>query len=183
MNAAALPESAASPAAGEMSTAKQRAEALWGKARLSGNLEQSLHRAIGLAAERHHEFVLPEHLLLSLTEDQDAISILRACNVDLERLRKELTEFIDSKLDGLVTTAPGKPKPTPGFQAVVQRAIISVPTSGRETVTGADVLVALISPNRESAAVGFLQRQDMSYQEAASYISGGIAERPGPDPS
>jgi hypothetical protein len=180
LNAAASPESTASPASDEKLTAEQRPER---KTALSQNLQQSLHGAIRLASERHHEYATPEHLLLSLTEDQNAVSVLRACGVDLERLRKELTEFIDTKLDRLVTTAPGNPKPNASFQRVVQHAIVSVLGSGRETVTGADVLLALLSPERESPAVDFLQQQDMSYQDAMTYISEGIAKRPGPDPS
>ena len=145
---------------------------------LSRNLEQSLHRALGLASERRHEYATLEHLLLSLTDDQDAISVLRACNVDLDRLRRDLTDFIDSALADLVTARVGDPKPTAGFQRVVQRAAIHVQSSGREEVTGANVVVALFS-ERESHAVYFLQLQDMTRLDAVNYISHGIAKAPG----
>ena len=145
---------------------------------LSRNLEQSLHRALGLASERRHEYATLEHLLLSLTDDQDAVAVLRACNIELDRLRRDLTDFIDSALADLVTTRVGDPKPTAGFQRVVQRAAIHVQSSGREEVTGANVVVALFS-ERESHAVYFLQLQDMTRLDAVNYISHGIAKAPG----
>ncbi|WP_142848584.1 ATP-dependent Clp protease ATP-binding subunit ClpA [Telmatospirillum sp. J64-1] len=145
---------------------------------LSRNLEQSLHRALALASERHHEYATLEHLLLALTEDQDAMAVLRACNVDLDRLRRDLTDFIDSGLSDLVSARATDPKPTAGFQRVVQRAAIHVQSSGREEVTGANVIVALFS-ERESHAVYFLQLQDMTRLDAVNYISHGIAKTPG----
>ncbi len=145
---------------------------------LSRNLEQTLHRALGLASERRHEYATLEHLLLSLAEDSDAVGVLKACAVDVEKLRRDLTEFLDKDLAGLVTDRPGDPKPTAGFQRVVQRAAIHVQSSGRDEVTGANVLVALFS-ERESHAVYFLQQQDMSRLDAVNYISHGIAKVPG----
>ncbi|HEY1720766.1 MAG TPA: ATP-dependent Clp protease ATP-binding subunit ClpA [Magnetospirillaceae bacterium] len=145
---------------------------------LSRNLEQSLHRALGLASKRRHEYATLEHLLLSLTEDQDAVAVLRACNVDLARLRRDLTEFVDTSLAELASSATTDPKPTAGFQRVVQRAAIHVQSSGREEVTGANVVVALFS-ERESHAVYFLQLQDMTRLDAVNYISHGIAKAPG----
>jgi len=89
---------------------------------LSRNLEQTLHRALSLASERRHEYATLEHLLLSLNDDNDAATVLRACGVDLDKLRTDLTEFLDKDLAGLATDRPGDPKPTAGFQRVVQRA-------------------------------------------------------------
>ena len=57
----------------------------------SRSLEQSLHRALALANERHHEYATLEHLLLALIDDQDAAAVMRACNVDLEKLRRSLS--------------------------------------------------------------------------------------------
>ena len=93
---------------------------------LSRNLEQSLHRALALATERNHEYATLEHLLLALTDDQDGISVLRACGVEVEKLRLDLTSFIDDDLGDLVTAKLSEPKPTAGFQRVVQRAAIHV---------------------------------------------------------
>jgi len=145
---------------------------------LSRHLEQSLHRALGLAQERHHEYATLEHLLLALTEDQDAVAVFRACNVDLDKLRLDIMHFLDTSLSDLVITEDTEPKPTAGFQRVVQRAAIHVQSSGREEVTGANVLVALFS-ERESHAVYFLQTQDMTRLDAVNYISHGVAKTPG----
>jgi ATP-dependent Clp protease ATP-binding subunit ClpA len=145
---------------------------------LSRNLEQSLHRALHHANQRRHEYATLEHLLLALTEDQDAIAVLRACGVDLDRLRSNLTDYLDNELSNLVSARPEDAKPTAGFQRVLQRAAIHVQSSGREEVTGANVLVALFS-ERESHAVYFLQEQDMTRFDAVNYISHGIAKAPG----
>jgi len=145
---------------------------------LSRNLEQSLHRALAYANDRRHEYATLEHLLLSLTEDQDAVAVLRACGINLEKLRSELTEYLDNELSNLVTSRPEDAKPTAGFQRVLQRAAIHVQSSGREEVTGANVLVALFS-ERESHAVFFLQEQEMTRFDAVNYISHGIAKAPG----
>ncbi|WP_413203384.1 ATP-dependent Clp protease ATP-binding subunit ClpA [Rhodospirillum sp. A1_3_36] len=146
---------------------------------LSRNLEQTLHRALALATQRRHEYATLEHLLLALVDDQDSVSVLKACSIDIEKLRKQLTEFVEHELTGLVVAVPeGDPKPTAGFQRVVQRAAIHVQSSGREQVTGANILVALFS-ERESHAVYFLQMQDMTRLDAVNYISHGIAKAPG----
>jgi ATP-dependent Clp protease ATP-binding subunit ClpA len=145
---------------------------------LSRNLEQTLHRALGLANERRHEYATLEHLLLALAEDVDAATVLRACGVDAEKLKKDLAEFLDKDLAGLVSDRAADAKPTAGFQRVVQRAAIHVQSSGRDEVTGANVLVALFS-ERESHAVYFLQLQDMTRLDAVNFISHGIAKAPG----
>jgi ATP-dependent Clp protease ATP-binding subunit ClpA len=144
----------------------------------SRNLEQTLHRALAVANERHHEYATLEHLLLSLTEDSDSAAVLRACSVDLELLRKNLRDYIDQELDNLVGDGREDAKPTAGFQRVIQRAVIHVQSSGREEVTGANVLVAIFA-ERESHAAYFLQEQDMTRYDAVNYISHGIAKRPG----
>jgi ATP-dependent Clp protease ATP-binding subunit ClpA len=144
----------------------------------SRNLEQTLHRALAVANERHHEYATLEHLLLSLTEDTDSAAVLRACSVDLELLRKNLRDYIDQELDNLVGDGREDAKPTAGFQRVIQRAVIHVQSSGREEVTGANVLVAIFA-ERESHAAYFLQEQDMTRYDAVNYISHGIAKRPG----
>ena len=142
---------------------------------LSRNLEQTLHRALALATERTHEYATLEHLLLSLTEDQDSVAVLRACGVDLDQLHQDLTDFIDNELADIGDSRGHEPKPTAGFQRVVQRAVIHVQSSGREEVTGANILVALFS-ERESHAVYFLQLHDMTRLDAVNYISHGIAK-------
>src|SRR5438270_703774 len=129
-----------------------------GAAVLSRNLEKSLHRALAHANERHHEYATLEHLLLALTEDQDAISVLRACSVDLDRLRREVLTYVDNELTNLVASHSEDAKPTASFQRVLQRAAIHVQSSGREEVTGANVLVAMFA-ERESHARRIVQRE------------------------
>ena len=144
---------------------------------LSINLERSLHRALGLSGECRHEYATLEHLLLALTEDQDSLAVLRACGVDVDCLRQDLEDYIDNELMDIVTNEEEEAKPTASFQRVLQRAAIHVQSSGREKVTGANILVAMFA-ERESYAVYFLQEQDMTRLDAVNYISHGIAKVP-----
>ena len=144
----------------------------------SPHLEETLHRALGEANSRSHEYATLEHLLLSLLDDPDAVAVLKACDVDLIILRKQVTDYLDGEMDGLAVSTDGiEATPTAGFQRVVQRALLHVQSSGREEMTGANLLVALFS-ERESHAVYFLQSQDMTRLDAVSYISHGIAKVP-----
>ncbi len=145
---------------------------------LSRNLEQTLHRALNIASEYRHEFATLEHLLMSLIDDPDAVAVLRACDVDTDKVRAEITDFLHNELVLPPLDGHEDPKPTSGFQRVIQRAIIHVQSSGREEVTGANVLVALFS-ERESHAAFFLQEQDMTRLDAVNYISHGIAKAAG----
>jgi ATP-dependent Clp protease ATP-binding subunit ClpA len=142
----------------------------------SRSLEQSLHRALALANERHHEYATLEHLLLALVDDQEAAAVMRACNVDIDKLRRNLVTYVESELETLVTDGSEDSKPTAGFQRVIQRAVIHVQSSGREEVTGANLLAAIFS-ERESHAAYFLQEQEMTRYDAVNYISHGITKR------
>jgi len=144
----------------------------------SRSLEKALHQALAYANERQQEYATLEHLLLALLDDQDAAAVMRACNVDLDIIRRNLLDYIENELDSLVTDGEEDSKPTAGFQRVIQRAVIHVQSSGREEVTGANVLVAIFA-ERESHAAYFLQDQDMTRYDAVNYISHGIAKRPG----
>ncbi|WEX11733.1 ATP-dependent Clp protease ATP-binding subunit ClpA [Chelativorans sp. AA-79] len=144
----------------------------------SQGLERALHQALTYANERHHEYATLEHLLLALIDDTDAAAVMRACNVDLDELRRTVVDYIDGELDNLVTGYDEDSKPTAGFQRVIQRAVIHVQSSGREEVSGANVLVAIFA-ERESHAAYFLQEQQMTRYDAVNYISHGIAKRPG----
>ena len=141
-------------------------------------LEETLHRAVHYANERRHEYATLEHLLLSLIDDPDAGAVMRACNVDLDALKTALTLYVDNDLAALATADGDDAKPTAGFQRVIQRAVIHVQSSGREEVTGANVLVAIFS-ERESHAAYFLQEQDMTRYDAVNFIAHGIAKKGG----
>ncbi len=143
----------------------------------SPSLERALHQALTIANERHHEYATLEHLLLALIDDQDAGAVMRACSVDLEHLKRIVTDYIDRELDNLVTGYDEDSKPTAAFQRVIQRAVIHVQSSNREEVTGANVLVAIFA-ERESHAAYFLQEQQMTRYDAVNYISHGISKRP-----
>jgi ATP-dependent Clp protease ATP-binding subunit ClpA len=138
-------------------------------------LEQTLHNALGESSRRKHEYATLEHLLLALTSDEHAAQVMVACGVDLDELKATVTTYLDNELDALKSDGESDPSPTAGFQRVVQRAILHVQSSGREEVTGANVLVAMFS-ERESYAVYFLQQQDMSRLDAVSYISHGVGK-------
>ena len=144
----------------------------------SNTLEQAIHAALAIANARSHEFATLEHLLLSLLDEPDAIRVLKACDVDLDELRKTLIEYIEDDLSNLVTDVEGSEAvPTAAFQRVVQRAAIHVQSSGRAEVTGANVLVAIFA-ERESNAAYFLQEQDMTRYDAVNYIAHGVAKNP-----
>ncbi len=144
----------------------------------SPGLERALHQALTFANERRHEYATLEHLLLALIDDQDAAAVMRACNVNLDELKQTVLSYIDTDLENLVTGYEEDSKPTAGFQRVIQRAVIHVQSSGREEVSGANVLVAIFA-ERESHAAYFLQEQQMTRYDAVNYISHGIAKRPG----
>ena len=144
----------------------------------SHSLEKAIHQALTYANERHHEYATLEHLLLALIEDPDAAAVMGACNVDLEQLRRTVSDYVDKELGNLITGYDEDSKPTSGFQRVIQRAVIHVQSSGREEVTGANVLVAIFA-ERESHAAYFLQEQEMTRYDAVNFISHGIAKRPG----
>jgi len=144
----------------------------------SNTLEQAIHAALAIANARSHEFATLEHLLLALMEEPYAVQVMKACDVDLDELRKNLVEYIEDDLSNLVTDVEGSEAvPTAAFQRVVQRAAIHVQSSGRSEVTGANVLVAIFA-ERESNAAYFLQEQDMTRYDAVNYIAHGVAKNP-----
>ena len=141
----------------------------------SESLEKTLHNALKAASERHHEYATHEHLLYALIDDDHAAEVMRACGVALDDLQSAVVHYLDTELDSLKTNEGGEATPTSGFQRVIQRAILHVQSSNRDEVTGANVLVALLS-ERESFAVYFLQQQDMTRLDAVSYLSHGVGK-------
>ncbi|NJR80395.1 ATP-dependent Clp protease ATP-binding subunit ClpA [Sphingomonas corticis] len=138
-------------------------------------LETTLHKALEAASSRRHEYATLEHLLLALVDDEHAGQVMSACGVELAELKTTVAHYLDTELGALKVEGATDPSPTSGFQRVVQRAILHVQSSGRDEVTGANVLVALFS-ERESYAVYFLQQQDMSRLDAVSFISHGVGK-------
>jgi ATP-dependent Clp protease ATP-binding subunit ClpA len=149
-------------------------------ATFSRTLEHTLRRALSLATDHSHEYVTLEHLLLSLVDDDDASGVMHACKVDLDKLRQNLESYLENELDALrvQNREHEEPRPTAGFQRVLQRAMLHVDSSGGREVTGANVLVALFS-ERESHAAYFLQEQDMTRYDAVNFIAHGMPKRAG----
>lgn len=145
---------------------------------ISHHLEDSLRRALEIASGHRHEYATLEHLLLSLTEDPDALSIMKGCHVDIDKLRANLESYLNEELEVLVTDRPSEPQPTTGFHRVLQRAVIQVQSAARDEVTGAHLLVALFH-ERDSQAVFFLQSQNMTRLDAINYLSHGIVRAHG----
>jgi ATP-dependent Clp protease ATP-binding subunit ClpA len=143
---------------------------------LSKELEVTLNRAFRSAQDKRHEFMTVEHLLLALLDDPSAISVLRACGVDLSILRQDLIEFIDATISKIPATQEDIDiQPTHGFQRVLQRAVFQVSSSTNEEVVGANVIVAIFS-EQESQAVYFLRLQNVARIDVVNYISHGISK-------
>ncbi|PKO83061.1 MAG: ATP-dependent Clp protease ATP-binding subunit ClpA [Betaproteobacteria bacterium HGW-Betaproteobacteria-11] len=144
---------------------------------IAQELEVSLHMAFVEARQKRHEFITVEHLLLTLLDNPSAAEVLRACAADIDGLRKELTIFITDHTPMVSGTDEIDTQPTLGFQRVIQRAILHVQSSGKREVTGANVLVAIFG-EKDSHAVYFLQRQNISRLDVVNFISHGITKLP-----
>jgi ATP-dependent Clp protease ATP-binding subunit ClpA len=148
---------------------------------LSKELEFTLNRAFKEAREKHHEYMTVEHMLLSLLDNPAAAKVLRACGADSDRLRREITAFIDETTPLIPPNEERDTQPTLGFQRVLQRAVFHVQSAGKKEVTGANVLVALFS-EQDSQAVYLLNQQDITRLDVVNYISHGISKVPGENP-
>ncbi len=140
---------------------------------LSEELENTLQRALNKALNLKHQFITLEHLLFALLEDKNAQNIFNACKVNIEILKREIEGFLEKNLSDLVLSSKNDPKPTLGFQRVIQRAVIHVQSSGKREANGENILAAIFS-ERESHAVYFLQKQDLTRLDVINYISHGI---------
>ena len=140
---------------------------------LSKNLERSLHRALTLARELRHEYATLEHLLLALSEDPDATSVMKGCGVELDNLKGDLLQFLKFDLPPVPMDGRFETKPTAGFQRVIHRAAVHVHAAGHAEVTGANVLAEMFS-ERESHAVFFMHQQSLSCLDIINYMSTGV---------
>ncbi len=142
---------------------------------LSKELETSLNNAFKEARDRNHEFMTVEHLLLALLDNNSAADVLKACGANRDRLQKDLYEFLEETTPLLPPNDDRDTQPTLGFQRVLQRAVFHVQSSGKNEVTGANILVAIFS-EQESQAVYFLKKQEVTRLEVVNYISHGISK-------
>ncbi|BFM16215.1 ATP-dependent Clp protease ATP-binding subunit ClpA [Maricurvus nonylphenolicus] len=147
---------------------------------LSKDLEVTLNLAFKGARSKRHEFMTVEHLLLALIDNESAANVLRACGADLNILRKDLIEFVDSTTPLIPESDTDREtQPTLGFQRVLQRAVFHVQSSGKKEVTGANVLVAIFS-EQESQAVYYLKQQSIARIDVVNFITHGISKVAGP---
>ena len=143
---------------------------------LSKELELTLNTAFTVARSKRHEFMTVEHLLLALLDNASASDVLRACGANLDKLRSDLQDFINSTTPLIPEDQTDREtQPTLGFQRVLQRAVFHVQSSGKSEVTGANVLVAIFS-EQESQAVYFLKQQNVARVDAVNYIAHGISK-------
>ena len=146
---------------------------------LNRELEVTLNLAFKEARAKRHEFMTVEHLLLALLDNGAAAVVLRACGANLDKLRQDLREFIDSTTPLIpLGEEERETQPTLGFQRVLQRAVFHVQSSGKREVTGANVLVAIFS-EQESQAVFLLKQQSVARIDVVNYIAHGISKVPG----
>ncbi len=139
-------------------------------------LEKAISQAFKIASEKNHQYVTLEHLLLSLTDEPDALNVMKACSVDTALLKENLEFYIDNELDNIINSEKeAEPQPTAGFQRVIQRSIVHVQSSGKNEVTGANILVSLFA-ERESHATYFLQEQEVTRYDVVNFISHGITK-------
>jgi len=145
---------------------------------LSQELEFSLNSAFQNAREKRHEFITVEHLLAALLDNPSAARVVRACGGNVEELRRSLNAFLDENVPKLPPSSKVDTQPTIGFQRVIQRAVLHVQGVGKKEVTGANVVVAIFG-EKESHAVYFLHKQNISRFDVVNYISHGISKVPG----
>jgi ATP-dependent Clp protease ATP-binding subunit ClpA len=142
---------------------------------LNKELEFTLNQAFKSAKERQHEFMTVDHLLLALLDNPSAVAVLRACGADIEKMRQKIRTFVDETTPLIPDGDDREIQPTLGFQRVLQRAVFHVQSSGKNEVTGANVLVAIFN-EQDSQAVYFLNEQKVSRLDVVNYISHGISK-------
>ncbi|MDO8704609.1 MAG: ATP-dependent Clp protease ATP-binding subunit ClpA [Sulfuricaulis sp.] len=145
---------------------------------LSQELEFSLNSAFQSAREKRHEFITVEHLLAALLDNPSAARVLRACGGNIEDLRRSINAFLEESVPKLAPGSKIDTQPTIGFQRVIQRAVLHVQGVGKKEVTGANVLIAIFG-EKESHAVYFLHKQNISRFDVVNFISHGISKVPG----
>jgi len=142
---------------------------------LSKELEFTLNVAYKETRDKRHEFMTVEHLLLALLDNPDAASVLHACGADITQLKQDLNRFLDETTPLISGQDERETQPTLGFQRVMQRAVFHVQSSGKQEVTGANVLVAIFS-EPDSQSVYFLNKLGVTRLDVVNYISHGISK-------
>ena len=142
---------------------------------LSSELEYCLNEAFQQARTNRHEYMTVEHLLLAILDIPAVTEILKSCGADIEKLRRELEEFVDQSTPRLKGDTEQDVQPTLGFQRVLQRAVFHVQSSGKKEVKGENVLVAIFG-EKQSHAVYALGLHDVTRLDVVNFISHGLAK-------
>lgn len=141
---------------------------------LNKALEETINSAFREASLKRHEFITIEHLLLALLDNDDAIEVLRACHVNIGQLRSKLADFIEQTTPLITDNSKNiQIDATLGFHRVLQRAVFHMQSSGKNEVSGINVLIAIFSET-ESQAVYLLKKQGLTRLDVVSYLSHGI---------
>ncbi|MDR2244656.1 MAG: ATP-dependent Clp protease ATP-binding subunit ClpA [Burkholderiales bacterium] len=148
---------------------------------IAQELEVSLHMTLADARQKRYEFVTAEHLLLSLLDNPSASAALRACRINVEEIRGELSAFIEEHTPRFRESAEAETQPAPSFQRVLQRAVLQVQSSGQKEVTGAHVLVALFG-EKDTHALHFLRKRGLTRFDLINYVAHGLKSEPEPAP-
>ncbi|MCL2296788.1 MAG: ATP-dependent Clp protease ATP-binding subunit ClpA [Proteobacteria bacterium] len=146
---------------------------------IAQELELSLHMTLVEARQKRYEFVTAEHLLLALLDNPSAVAALRACRIDVEEVREELSAFVEAHTPRFQEDADADTQPAPSFQRVLQRAVLQVQSSGQKEVTGAHVLVALFG-EKDTHALHFLRKRGLTRFNLVNYVAHGLKGEPEP---
>ena len=141
--------------------------------KLADNLRVALSRAMDEAKQRRHEYLTLEHVLLSLLHDPTSAEALKACGANLDRLEKDLIQYLDNEIEKLPEGRDFDPQQTQAFGRVFQRAAFHVQHSGKEVLDGTAVLVELMR-EPESYAVYLLESQGVKRVDLTAYLSHGV---------
>jgi hypothetical protein len=170
---AALIQAADTPPAGDSKPAPPTMPSRASSKLFADALDSTLHRGVAAAAQRLHQSVTVEHLLLALIDDPDAAVVMTSCQVDLAALSAKLTGYIDERYAETVVEGGDGPTPSAGFQRTMQRAIVNVQSSGRGQVSGANVLIAIFWEG-ESGAAALLAQHGMTRLDAVNFVTHGV---------
>jgi ATP-dependent Clp protease ATP-binding subunit ClpA len=142
---------------------------------ISPEVEIALNVAQNDAARRRHEYVTIEHLLYALLLDETTANVIRHAGGDPQSLKKKLDAYLTEHLEPLPEESSTPPTPSLGVHRVIRRAYTSVKHSGKQEVTGANVVIAMFSEH-DSFAIKLLGDQGVTKLDVTSYVSHGVSK-------
>jgi len=138
-------------------------------------LQKEINQIMASARESRLEFVTVEHLLLALVNTPEVIKFFNKKNINIENLRSELFQYIDSNTPTISDEDDLDIVPTVGFQRVLQRSVYQAQSSQKTSVTSLNVLISIFS-EKESHAVYLLKLNDISRLDVMEHISNNTPE-------